>query len=121
MEKENTVKIDIVGKTIEGLITHRSRHSIAVKITKPYAGLSREAKQMLNAPPPRNYAGEDGDKRAKELLRELHKIACFISDNAERFKRGHEAYLAEKKALEKQFEPTLFPYTTLFRYRKSVV
>ncbi len=105
MEKENTVRIDIGGKTVEGLITHRSNHAITVKITKPYAGLSRGANQMLNAPPARNYAGKDGDKRAKELLLELHEIACFINDNAERFKQGHEAYISEKKALEKQFEP----------------
>ena len=105
MEKENTVKIVVDGKTVEGLITHRSKHSICVKITMPHAGLSRGANQMLNAPPRRNYAGEDGDKRAKELLLELHEIACFINDNAERFKQGHEAYLIEKKALERQYEP----------------
>jgi hypothetical protein len=41
----------------------------------------------------------------KEKFFELHEIACFINDNAERFKRGHEAYISEKKALERQFEP----------------
>jgi hypothetical protein len=99
-----TFEIEINNIQVIGEITNRSRRDIAVRIVKPYEGISGGSHIPYFDSPKKNFEHELGDERAKQILLKIYEICLEIHEKKEELKAILPIYDSEKNKLLQEID-----------------
>jgi hypothetical protein len=81
MSKKQEVSIKVDGVEVIGEITYRSEADIAIRITKPYQGLTNGCHIPYFSRPIHSFLTDYGDKMSENLLKYLYELGWYMGEN----------------------------------------
>ena len=85
-ERLPVIQFDMNGIKIAGKVISRSKQNIMVRAVSPYGGMERGASDLSACEGETDFRGENGDREAKRLLKEIYELNKFIDDNLDELK-----------------------------------
>ena len=125
MSKTQEFSIRVDGVEVSGEITYRSEADIAVRITKPYRGLSNGCHIPYFSRPINSFLTDYGDSMAENLLKYLYELGWYMEQNRKfiqlQFKfHFHDENYADWD-LQNRFFDSTFPFVVPIDTRDEVL
>jgi hypothetical protein len=125
MSKNQEVSIKADGVEVIGEITYRSEVDIAIRITKPYQGLSNGCHIPYFSRPIHSFLTDYGDKMAENLLKYLYELGWYMGENNKFIKlqlslHFHDGDYSDWECQNRFFDST-FPFIVPIDTRTDVL
>jgi hypothetical protein len=125
MKTLHEVVIDIEGIEVIAEISHRSEADIAIRITKPYQGLTNSCHIPYFSRPLHSFMTDYGEKMAENLLKYLYELGLYLEENEKFIKlqfalHFHDDDYSNWESQNRFFDST-FPFIVPINTRDNVV
>jgi hypothetical protein len=125
MSNEQEVKINVDGVKVLGEIFYRTEADIAIRITRPYKGLSNGCHIPYFSRPFHSFLNDYGDKMAENLLKYLYELGKYMDENRKFIEMQFSLHLHGDEYLsgnsQDRFFGSTFPFVVPIDTRDDVL
>lgn len=114
MSNKQEVSIKVDGVEVIGEITYRSEADIAIRITKPYQGLTNGCHIPYFSRPIHSFLTDYGDKMAENLLKYLYELGKYMEENRKFIEMQFSLHLHGDEYLSRKSQDRFFGSTFPF-------